>query len=302
MSYYRVNDLFSTSITLGNIHSPLNYTGSKYRLLPQILPLFPKNIDTFVDLFCGGCNVGVNVSANRYIFNDVQIELIGLYKTIIDLGADEFITKVLSVIDTYNLINKRRMQEQNKDNFNKLRRVTNELEHNEEYYINLFTLIQFSFCSQIRFNSDGEFNMPVGDKSFSASKFDGARRFIKRLMEMPIEFSTESFVDFDYNRLDSNSFVYLDPPYLITEAIYNNIWSIDEETKLLNLLDSLSARNIKWALSNVIAAKGKRNDILSDWLLNSNYNVHHLDMQYTRNNHNNGQHTHYTDEVLITNY
>ena len=38
------------------IQSPLNYTGGKYKLLPQILPLFPKDIDVFVDLFCGGCN------------------------------------------------------------------------------------------------------------------------------------------------------------------------------------------------------------------------------------------------------
>ena len=43
------------------IQSPLNYTGGKYKLLPQILPLFPKEIDCFVDLFCGGCNVGINI-------------------------------------------------------------------------------------------------------------------------------------------------------------------------------------------------------------------------------------------------
>ena len=42
------------------IQSPLNYTGGKFRLLPQLLPLFPKDAGTFVDLFCGGCNVGIN--------------------------------------------------------------------------------------------------------------------------------------------------------------------------------------------------------------------------------------------------
>lgn len=35
------------------IQSPLNYTGGKFKLLPQILPHFPKDIDVFVDLFCG---------------------------------------------------------------------------------------------------------------------------------------------------------------------------------------------------------------------------------------------------------
>ena len=33
------------------IQSPLNYTGGKYKLLPQILPHFPQDIDRFVDLF-----------------------------------------------------------------------------------------------------------------------------------------------------------------------------------------------------------------------------------------------------------
>lgn len=35
------------------IKSPINYTGGKYRLLNKIIPLFPENINTFVDLFGG---------------------------------------------------------------------------------------------------------------------------------------------------------------------------------------------------------------------------------------------------------
>ncbi len=32
------------------IESPINYMGSKYKLLDRLIPLFPK-ADTFVDLF-----------------------------------------------------------------------------------------------------------------------------------------------------------------------------------------------------------------------------------------------------------
>ncbi|MCA6072598.1 MAG: DNA adenine methylase, partial [Endomicrobium sp.] len=39
------------------IKSPLNYVGGKYKILPQIIPLFPKDINCFVDLFAGGANV-----------------------------------------------------------------------------------------------------------------------------------------------------------------------------------------------------------------------------------------------------
>lgn len=39
------------------VKSPLNYTGGKSKLLPQLLNRFPKNIVTFVDIFGGGFNV-----------------------------------------------------------------------------------------------------------------------------------------------------------------------------------------------------------------------------------------------------
>jgi len=64
------------------IPSALNYTGGKYKLLPQILPLFPKDADQVVDLFCGGCNVGINVNCNKVQFNDSNGYLTGILNTL----------------------------------------------------------------------------------------------------------------------------------------------------------------------------------------------------------------------------
>lgn len=75
------------------IKSPLNYTGGKYKLLSQILPLFPEEIDTFVDLFCGGCDVGVNVSANRIICNDIESHVMALLSYFKTIDCDELIKK-----------------------------------------------------------------------------------------------------------------------------------------------------------------------------------------------------------------
>ena len=60
--------------------SPLNYTGGKYKLLSQILPLFPSDINKFVDLFTGGCNVAINVKANEKICNEIDEHLIALFE------------------------------------------------------------------------------------------------------------------------------------------------------------------------------------------------------------------------------
>lgn len=85
------------------IASPMNYIGGKYKILPQILPLFPKNIRTFVDLFCGGCNVGINVPAKKTIFNDNLTYLIDLYKTFKILSENEIINHIENRIKKFNL-------------------------------------------------------------------------------------------------------------------------------------------------------------------------------------------------------
>ncbi len=97
--------LFDDNVFVDVIPSPLNYQGGKYRLLSQILPLFPENVDTFVDLFCGGCNVGINTMANRVLFNDCDQILIGLLRTFQRLDFNEFLQKVEDVISSYGLSN-----------------------------------------------------------------------------------------------------------------------------------------------------------------------------------------------------
>ncbi len=62
--------ILAEEITFKQTKSPLNYICGKHKLLEQILPLFPKEINTFVDLFAGGCNVGLNVKAEKTISND----------------------------------------------------------------------------------------------------------------------------------------------------------------------------------------------------------------------------------------
>ena len=62
------------------VKSPLNYTGGKYKLLNQIIPYFPEEINNFVDLFAGGCNIAINCNANKIIANDINNQTIALYK------------------------------------------------------------------------------------------------------------------------------------------------------------------------------------------------------------------------------
>ena len=50
--------------------TPLNYTGNKARIINQFQSKFPKSVNVFVDLFCGGGTVGLSVNAKKIIFID----------------------------------------------------------------------------------------------------------------------------------------------------------------------------------------------------------------------------------------
>lgn len=102
------------------IQSPLNYIGGKYKILPQILPLFPSRIRTFVDLFCGGCNVGINVSADRTIFNDNISYLIDLYRKFNDTPVQETMDYIEQRISEFQL------SLTNENGYRELRRIYNE--------------------------------------------------------------------------------------------------------------------------------------------------------------------------------
>ena len=123
--------------------SPMNYIGGKYKLLPQLMPLFPKNIRTFVDLFCGGCNVGINVPAQKVVFNDNLSYLIDLYKTFNALDSNDVLSHIESRIRQYNL------SLTNEDGYKELRKLYN----NERNPLDLFVLVAYSFNHQIRFNN-----------------------------------------------------------------------------------------------------------------------------------------------------
>ncbi len=79
--------------------------------------------------------------------------------------------------------------------------------------------------------------------------------------------------------VDSSTFVYCDPPYLITLGSYNdgkrgfNGWNENDEIRLHSFLDEVSKIGGKFMLSNVITHKGKINKILVDWINLHNYRV-----------------------------
>lgn len=279
--------------------NPFNYIGAKYKLLPQILPLFPSNITTFVDMFGGGGEVSLNVKADKIIYNDKCAPLVNILSNL----DDKFIEEVEDTIAKYNL------GKINKDEFLLCRKSYNDNKDemtDRQKAVMLYCLMTHAFNYQIAFNSKGEYNMPSGyNRSwFSPHLKSKLEKYIERISKINIDFISSDFTCLDIVT-DPNTFFYADPPYLITVGAYERDyfckWSEDYERKLLDTLDSLNERGLKFALSNVMTHKGKTNLILQEWA--KKYNTYHLNMDYKNCNYQtNGRADKSSDEVLITNY
>ena len=277
------------------IKSPMNYVGGKYKLLPQILPLFPKDINTFIDLFGGGLDISLNTNADSIISNDIVTPIIELYSYWKSQPTEAIISEIDSVILKYNL------SKTNLEGYLKLR---------EDYNLSkdvklLFPLIAHCYNNQIRFNSKWGFNRHFGkDKhDFNDTMRANLIKTINTIHNKNIKFINKDVFSMNFEKLNSSHFVYCDQPYLITYADYSvqASWDEEKEIKLLEILDGLNSRGIKFALSNVLEHNGKSNDILKDWA--KKYKINYLDYDYNNANADkkikkNGK----SVEVLITNY
>ena len=298
--------------------SPLNYVGGKYKLLGQLTKRFPNNINTFVDFFCGGGNVGVNVKANKVIAVDKEeclIKVLNLFKR---YSYTQIIEKIDSIIEKYKLSNtfingykyyncdsSAGLGIYDKQRYLKLREDYNRLkEESDDETFKFLTLIIYGFNHQIRFNSSGEFNTPVGKRDFNSSIRRNLLSFCEALRNKNVEFVSEDFKKIKIDNLTPEDFCYFDPPYFLGDASYNenNNWTEKDEKELLSYINKLNDNNIKFALSNVTQHRGEKNQLLIDWAIENKYNINYLDYNYNNSNYHSKSKLNITEEVLITNY
>lgn len=280
------------------IKSPLNYTGGKYKILTPIFEIFPNKIGTFVDLFSGGFNVGINVEADKIICNDQINYLIELYKYFSETDTDAIIAEIKQRIEKYDL------SLQNAEGYNQLRDDYN----NTKNIVDFFVLTCYSFNHQIRFNNSQKFNTPFGkDRScYNASIEANLIRFCSALKQKNIELFNQDFLSIDLTMLGADDLVYCDPPYLISTGSYNDgkrgfkDWTPVEEQQLLDLLDRLNDQGTKFALSNVLYHKGLSNDLLIEW--SKKYQVYYIDKTYANCSYQFKDRNAKTVEVVITNF
>ena len=293
--------------------SPFFYVGDKYKLASQLCKIFPTNINRLIEPFCGGGSIFLNVKANKYLANDNSYYMIQLHSFLKSYAHKEklFFKSLEELIKEYGFsasalnINvsdelkkkypKTHYAIYNKSSYYKLREDFNLDKTN---YFKLYLLLVYGFNHMLRFNSAGEFNLPVGDVDYNKNVKQAISNYLAFVRENDISFYCYDFETFLKKiRIGNDDFIYVDPPYLISNSEYNKLWNENEEKRLLNVLDKLDKKGIRFALSNVFSHKGLENTILIEW--SKKYKVYDIKSNYISYHDNTVKNS---KEVLITNF
>lgn len=296
------------------IRSPFFYVGDKYKLMPQLNKLMPQNIGNYIEPFVGGGSSFLNSNGNKYILNDIDPYVIRLHEEFKNYvgNVGELLQKLFSLINEYGLscsfLGKTATSElkvaypktyyakMNKEAYIALR---NDFNNDKNDMLRLYLLLIYGFNHMIRFNSSNNFNLPVGNVDFNKNVCNALINYLNFIKDKEIYFSNMDYKDF-LNSLSyqKDSYIYLDPPYLISMSEYNKLWNPDKEKELCCFLDGLNKRGIKFGITNLINHKNKTNDTFYEW--SKNYITYNISSNYISFNDNTIKDN--SKEIFVTNY
>lgn len=253
--------------------SPLNYIGNKTRVITEIRKSIPADIDNFIDAFGGGFNVGININSESIIYNEYNHFVKELIESFWHYDTFSYIVYMKKIIQRFEL------EPGDKDSYLKVRNYYNAFPEDKRDPRLLLVVILYSFQQQIRFNGNHEFNNPVGMRWFNDKILEKLISFSHRIKELNVRFYYSDYTDMFQYVNDGHTFIYLDPPYMLTNGSYNDGkrgfkgWDTSQEFALFDFLDRLNGEGSRFMLSYVLEHKGKINQNLLNWTRDNNYHI-----------------------------
>jgi DNA adenine methylase len=226
----------------------LKWAGNKYRVLPHLIPHigYPKR---YCEPFGGSLSVALNTSAEQFILNDVNKDLVAIYQNLVHPTDDSFIKYCEELFIPEN---------NTKESYLELREHFNNSTDSVERARLFVYLNRHCFNGLSRYNSKGGFNVPFGkyDKPVCPSEQMNEFRMLF-LSKQSVRFTSLSFEDSAlYSDLEPGDVVYFDPPYVPASDTANftgyatDGFSHEQQVELMELAESLANRGVKVILSN----------------------------------------------------
>ena len=271
--------------------SPLNYIGSKAKMISQIKENLPADFNSFIDAFGGGSNVGINIKADKIIYNDINHFVKNLVESFQKNDTYQYILYIKRIIKKYNL------EKENAESYKAVRAYYNSLPLEKRDPRLLYTIILYGYNQQIRFNGNHDFNNPVGMRWFNDRVLEKLISFSRVLKQHNIIFENKEYSELDIAN-DKDTFIYMDPPYMLTTGSYNDGkrgfsgWDESTEKKLFEFADKLDSNGKSFMISYIMEHKGVENKKLKSWVKEREYRVIDIKERQGLNR----------QEVLIVNY
>lgn len=227
----------------------LKWVGGKRQLMDEIKRYLPEDINkrAYYEPFIGGGAVLFELQPKKAIINDVNEELINVYKTIKD-SVEELISILEKHENTSEYFYDIRDLDRDKAKYQTLSDV--------ERAARILYLNKTCFNGLFRVNSSGEFNVPYGKyKNPNIVNEITLRAVSNYFNENKIEFRCGDFEE-AIKGIRKNSFVYLDPPYdpVSDSSSFTGYakggFGREEQIRLKEMVDRLTEKGIKVMLSN----------------------------------------------------
>ena len=255
--------------------APLNYVGSKAKMVREIKSYLPQKIDRAFDVFGGGFNVGINLPVNHVFYNDSNFFVARLIESFRKIDTFDYLMYLKKVIQKFGLA------PGEKEAYLQARKVYNEKSLAKRDIKFLYALILYGFQQQIRFNSDHDFNNPPGNRWFNDCMLEKFISFSRRIKESYCTFTQNDFQQ-TLRIMHQGDFAYLDPPYRLTCGSYNDGkrgfggWTKTHEDGLFAYMDELNRIGVNFLFSYVLGNDEEQNENLEKWLANRPYKLFHV--------------------------
>ena len=277
----------------------LKWAGGKKQILNCIEYKLPqeikdsKEIDSYFEPFLGGGAVFFHLIKNEYQINqiylsDINKELILTYK-VVKKNPKSLISYLKSYSKEYlplSIDDRKKYYYDIREEFNKNLEGFDYENFSKDHIIrasHMIFLNRTCFNGLYRVNRKGKFNVPIGSyKNPLICDKENLLKVSKTLKKANIN-------SYDYsqaeNLINSDSFVYLDPPYLPIKkesfTTYNSEgFGLKEQIELSNFCKSIDDKGAKFILSNSDPKnEDKGNNFFEDHYNKENFKIKEIDVR-----------------------
>jgi len=213
----------------------LKWAGGKYRLVDKLKTQLPEG-KRLIEPFVGAGSVFLNTEYDSYLLNDINPDLIALYKTV-QTNLETYLADSQTLFTPEN--NEKSQYYSFREKFN----------HTTDSYLRsiLFLYLnRYGYNGLCRYNKSGGFNVPFGSYENPYFPEKELKSFSKK--SQSATFLCESYQD-TMKRAQKGDVVYCDPPYvpLSSTARFTsysaNDFSLDNQALLAKLARTTSIKN-----------------------------------------------------------